>query len=105
MDDFKNNQINDLILDLRYNSGGYISMSADLGTMIAGNASLGSVFTEITLNDKLSNQNTIFRFASNSSSNLSVPYGTELDDEEEGDEDDIVSRRYEQRESLDRRRW
>ena len=78
MDYFKNNQINELILDLRYNGGGYLSISADLGTMIAGNASLGSVFTEITLNDKLSNQNTIFRFVSNSSSNLSVPYGTEL---------------------------
>jgi carboxyl-terminal processing protease len=78
MDDFKNNQINDLILDLRYNGGGYISMSADLGTMIAGNASLGSVFTEIALNDKLSNENITFRFSSTSSSDLSVSYGTEL---------------------------
>ena len=78
MDYFKNNQIDELILDLRYNGGGYISMSEDLGTMIAGNTAIGSVFTEITLNDKLSNENTIFRFSSASSSDLSVPYGTDL---------------------------
>ena len=78
MDFFKNNQINELVLDLRYNGGGYLSMSADLGTMLAGNASLGSVFTEIALNDKLSNENTTYRFSATSSSNLSVPYGTEL---------------------------
>jgi carboxyl-terminal processing protease len=78
MDYFKNNQIDELILDLRYNGGGYISMSEDLGTMIAGNTAIGSVFTEITLNDKLSNENTVFRFSSASSSDLSVPYGTDL---------------------------
>ena len=78
IDYFKNNQINELVLDLRYNGGGYLSMSADLGTMIAGNASLGSVFTEIALNDKLSSENTTFRFSSTSSSDLSMPYGTEL---------------------------
>jgi hypothetical protein len=75
---FKNNQINELVLDLRYNSGGYVSISADLGTMIAGNSALGSVFTEIIFNDKLSNEDTTFRFSAISSSNLSVPKGTVL---------------------------
>ena len=78
MDYFKNNQINELILDLRYNGGGYLSISADLGTMIVGNSALGSVFTEIIFNDKLSNEDTTFRFSAISSSNLSVPKGTVL---------------------------
>ena len=75
---FKSNQINELVLDLRYNTGGYVSISADLGTMIAGNNALGSVFTEIIFNDKQNNKNTTFRFLSTSSSNLTVPMGTLL---------------------------
>jgi hypothetical protein len=46
--------------------------------MIAGNSALGSVFTEIIFNDKLSNEDTTFRFSAISSSNLSVPKGTVL---------------------------
>jgi C-terminal processing protease CtpA/Prc len=75
---FKSNQINELVLDLRYNTGGYVSISADLGTMIAGNSALGSVFTEIIFNDKLNNKNTTFRFLSTSSSGFTVPQGTVL---------------------------
>jgi carboxyl-terminal processing protease len=75
---FKNNQIDELVVDLRYNGGGYVSISADLGTMIAGNPALGSVFTELALNDKLSRENVTFRFSSSSSSNLTVPRGTVL---------------------------
>ena len=78
MYDFKNNQINTLVLDLRYNTGGYVSLSGDLGTMVAGNNALGSVFTELKFNDKLSSNNATFRFTSTSNSGLSVTRGTLL---------------------------
>lgn len=76
--DFKNHQINELVLDLRYNGGGIISLSADLGSMIAGNSALGSVYTALKFNNKLSSNNTTFRFSSTSSLNLSVELGTIL---------------------------
>jgi len=75
---FEDSQINELVLDLRYNGGGYITLSADLGTMIAGNTALGSIYTELAFNDKLSRENVMFRFAPTSSSDLSVASGTIL---------------------------
>jgi len=50
----KSAQISELILDLRYNSGGYLGISGVLGTMIAGNTAYGQVFEHIIYNDKLS---------------------------------------------------
>jgi len=44
--------IDELILDLRYNSGGLLKISAALGTMIAGNQATGRVYEEIFFNDK-----------------------------------------------------
>jgi carboxyl-terminal processing protease len=44
--------IDDLVLDLRYNGGGYLDIAAELGYMIAGPNSAGQVFNEITFNDK-----------------------------------------------------
>jgi len=75
---FKTNQINELVLDLRYNGGGHLVLSADLGTMIAGNTALGSIYAELALNDKLSSDNVTFRFTSTSSADLSVAEGTVL---------------------------
>jgi carboxyl-terminal processing protease len=49
--------IDELILDLRYNGGGYLAISAELGTMIAGDNALGAVYEELIFNDKLSMQN------------------------------------------------
>ncbi|NUZ12135.1 PDZ domain-containing protein [Pseudoalteromonas sp. McH1-7] len=49
---FKTRQIDDLILDMRYNGGGRVIMAAQLGYMIAGNNSLNKTFTFSTLNDK-----------------------------------------------------
>ena len=59
---FKNKQINELVLDLRYNGGGYLAISAELGTMIAGNTSLGKVFTELAYNDKRRMENEYYSF-------------------------------------------
>jgi len=78
MNYLKDNEIDELVLDLRYNGGGRITLSADLGTMIAGSSALGSVFTELIHNDKLSSHNLTFNFSSTSSSALTVDRGTKL---------------------------
>ena len=45
--------ITDLVLDLRYNGGGYLDIASQLGYMIAGPAAAGGrVFEELQFNDK-----------------------------------------------------
>ena len=56
----KSAQISDLILDLRYNGGGYLGISAILGTMIAGNKAYGQIFETMIFNDKHSQYDPIF---------------------------------------------
>jgi C-terminal processing protease CtpA/Prc len=56
----KSAQISDLILDLRYNGGGYLGISAVLGTMIAGNKAYGQIFGTMIFNDKHSQYDPIF---------------------------------------------
>lgn len=45
-------QVNDLVLDMRYNGGGYLVVGAELGYMIAGPVSNGKVFERLQANDK-----------------------------------------------------
>jgi len=61
---FKYNQIDELVLDLRYNGGGYLVISAELGTMIADDKALGEVYTELSFNDKRSMENELYEFPS-----------------------------------------
>ena len=56
----KNAQISDLILDLRYNGGGYLGISAVLGTMIAGNKAYGEIFESMVYNDKYTQYDPIY---------------------------------------------
>jgi carboxyl-terminal processing protease len=50
---FAGTGINDLVLDLRYNGGGYIYISSQLGFMIAGSAKTnGKIFEKTLSNDK-----------------------------------------------------
>jgi C-terminal processing protease CtpA/Prc len=56
----KSTQISELILDLRYNGGGYLGISGVLGTMIAGNKANGQVFENMIFNDKHSQYDPIF---------------------------------------------
>ena len=58
----KQQNIDELILDLRYNGGGSLDISAELATMIAGDYALGSVYGEIIYNDKRRMNNQIYRF-------------------------------------------
>lgn len=57
--DMKAANINNLVLDLRYNGGGYLDISSELGFMIAGNTAEGKVFDSITFNDKHTTTNPV----------------------------------------------
>jgi carboxyl-terminal processing protease len=61
---FEENNIKDLILDLRYNSGGYLSVAQTLATEIGGKtlANSGSVFGVLKYNDKNQDQNYTYKF-------------------------------------------
>jgi len=49
---FKANNIKDLILDLRYNSGGDLFIAQTLASYIAGNSPISTIFAKLTNNDK-----------------------------------------------------
>lgn len=61
---FKGNNVKDLILDLRYNGGGYLDIAQTLGSYIGGNALAGQNFAKLTYNDKHPEQNQPFPFIS-----------------------------------------
>jgi carboxyl-terminal processing protease len=49
--------INELILDLRYNSGGYLDIAQELASYIAGSANTGSTFIKLIFNNRHLDQN------------------------------------------------
>jgi C-terminal processing protease CtpA/Prc len=71
---FEECNIKDLILDLRYNSGGYLSVAQTLATEIGGKtlANSGSVFGVLKYNDKNQDQNYTYKFDKNVQVNLSL---------------------------------
>lgn len=66
---FKANNVRDLILDLRYNSGGYLYIAQQLASFIAGNAPANSntVFGMLQYNNKHTDQNSAFKYITTSS--------------------------------------
>lgn len=54
----------ELVLDLRYNGGGLVSVAQHLAGLIAGPPTVGQVFVQFTHNDKQSSRNTAYRFES-----------------------------------------
>lgn len=53
MTDMKTAGVNDLVLDLRYNGGGFLAIAAQIGYMIAGDARTdGRTFDKLTFSDK-----------------------------------------------------
>ncbi len=58
-DTFRNENIDELVLDLRYNGGGSVLTSAYLASMIDGTQTDGSDFAKLTYNEKRNDQNGI----------------------------------------------
>jgi len=52
----------ELVLDLRYNGGGLLSVAQHLGGLIGGEATRGEVFVELFHNDKNQSRNSALRF-------------------------------------------
>lgn len=50
--EFKQQGIDDLVLDMRYNGGGYIYIANEVASMIAGSKAQGRVFEQLQYNDK-----------------------------------------------------
>jgi hypothetical protein len=48
----KSQNIVDLVLDIRYNGGGYLDIASALGYMIGGGMTVGKTFERLTFNDK-----------------------------------------------------
>jgi C-terminal processing protease CtpA/Prc len=69
---FKANNIKDLILDLRYNPGGYVDQAVNLASYIGGNRLSGTPLAIIQHNDKLEGYNSTLPFRSTSYS-LELP--------------------------------
>ena len=61
---FKQNNVKDLILDLRYNSGGILDVASDLASYIAGTARFNTPFIRIEHNDKKTSYNSVKNFKS-----------------------------------------
>ncbi len=65
---FKENNVTDLILDLRYNSGGYLNIAQTLASYIAGDGKAGQVFAKLSYNNKRQAANSTYLFKTTASS-------------------------------------
>ncbi len=62
---FEQDNITDLVVDLRYNGGGYLALSSQLAYMVAGRAAtINKTYDRLIYNDKLSDQNRSIGFYS-----------------------------------------
>ncbi len=74
---FQQAGIDELVLDVRYNGGGYIYIAQGLAAMIGGAATQGKVFEQLTYNDKhpekTNDPSSTFRFLASGSSGQTLP--------------------------------
>lgn len=72
---FKQQGIDDLVIDLRYNGGGYIYIANEVASMIAGSKAQGRVFEQLQYNDKHSDwtADSKFFFTNKSRSGQDLP--------------------------------
>jgi hypothetical protein len=61
---FSANNIKDLIVDLRYNGGGDISVLTNMASYVAGASKVNTPFLKLTFNDKNTAQNVTYNFSS-----------------------------------------
>jgi C-terminal processing protease CtpA/Prc len=61
---FSQSNITDLIVDLRYNGGGDISVLTNMASYVAGAAKLNDPFLQLTFNDQNTSYNTTYNFNS-----------------------------------------
>jgi C-terminal processing protease CtpA/Prc len=59
---FKQNNITDLIVDLRYNGGGELSVLANMASYIAGASKVNTPFLKLSYNDKNTKSNSTYNF-------------------------------------------
>jgi carboxyl-terminal processing protease len=77
-------QITDLIIDMRYNGGGYLDIANALASMVAGDFASGQTFSELQFNDKHPDRNPITganlspTLFTSTAPGFSVPTGTPL---------------------------
>jgi carboxyl-terminal processing protease len=60
---FKAAGVHELVLDLRYNGGGLISVAKELASYAVGPAAVDQPFAQLIYNDKHASSNTVHRFA------------------------------------------
>ena len=60
---FRANSVQELVLDLRYNGGGLVSVGGDVASYAAGSRGSGQVFARLLYNDKSSGNNQNFTLA------------------------------------------
>ena len=52
IDELASAEVTDVVVDLRYNGGGYLAIASQLGYMLAGRHAQGQVFSELQFNNK-----------------------------------------------------
>lgn len=57
-----NEEVSELILDLRYNGGGRVSVAGNLASYVVGLPAVGELFTTLEYNDKNTDRNSSVRF-------------------------------------------
>lgn len=63
MNGFRNQGVQDIVLDLRYNGGGLVSAGERVASYVAGSARAGQVFTSLLYNDRKASNNETFLFS------------------------------------------
>ena len=58
-EEFKSEGITELVLDMRYNGGGFLDIARMVASMVAGTESIGQTFSELKFNDKYPDRNPI----------------------------------------------
>jgi C-terminal processing protease CtpA/Prc len=60
---FSQNNVTDLIVDLRYNGGGDLSVLQNLAAYVAGAARFSTPFLTLTFNDKNTSHNSVYKYS------------------------------------------